>query len=189
MKTFLTIVVLLSLLGLLFSLTLPAIGNGLVRGEMTQTLSNMKQLHLATLQWTLDNQRIGDSDIRWTCSGTTSLTRAQWTNGLISGNYLSAADLQKLLSHHEKQEFWFGRIHTNVIAVFAVAETDPAETLFLATENWQGLTNSQLTKDVYPKQGFIVFRKGGSGAILRPRLSTATNLIGSGGMHSYLRLH
>jgi hypothetical protein len=139
----------------------------------------MKQLHLATQQMALDRQATGDKDLpAWTCSGTIPLTFTQWTNALVTNGYLMAADVQKLLSHREKRKYWFDRMHTNVMTVFAVPENDPPGTLFLATRNWQGLQSPTLANGVYPKEGFVIFHKGGSGILLRTNQTSATNLIG-----------
>lgn len=178
----LRILIWIALVGAICALSLPESGNRLVRGPMTQTLSNLKQLHMAAQQMTLDNQTTGDSPIRWTCSGTTPLTFEQWTNALVTGNYVTAAELKKFLS--------FGTRHspTNVVNVFAVTEKDPADTVLLATKNWQGPGAPALAKNIYPRPGVVIFRKGGDGVILQPSQAAATNLIGSGGLHNFLPL-
>lgn len=180
------VLVLIAVLGILASLALPAMLGGLTRGRMTQILSDMKQLHLATQQWTLDNQTTGQSDIRWTCSNTTPISFAEWTNGLVP-EYIGTNDMKKLLSHTVKRKLWFDKYYTNVMTVFAVTGEDPGSTVLLATGNWKGVAEP-LTHDTYGEKGFIIFRKGGDGAILQPKQASATNIIGSGGMHNYLPL-
>jgi len=178
----LRIVIWIALIGVLCALSLPGSGSQLVKGRMTQTLSNLKQLHMASQQMTLDNQTTGDSPIRWTCSGTTPLTFEQWTNALVTGKYVTAGELKKFLSFGTRLS------PTNVVSVFAVAEKDPADTVLLATKNWQGPGVSDLAKNLYSGPGVVIFRKGGDGVILQPRQATATNLIGTGGMHNFLPL-
>lgn len=56
--------VVISLIGILLALSMPAITAGPVKGRMTQTLSNMKQLHLATQTMSLDNETTSKSPIR-----------------------------------------------------------------------------------------------------------------------------
>jgi len=179
--------VVISLIGILLALYMPAITAGPVKGRMTQTLSNMKQLHLATQTMSLDNETTSESPIRWTCTGTTPLTFQQWSNALVP-SYLNESDFKKLFAATEERAFWFERRFTNAITVFAVSENDRADTLLLATKNWQGIGNPNLDDSQYAKSGFIVFRKGGDGAILLKNQAASTNLIGSGGMHNYLPL-
>ena len=166
----------------------------LARGQMTQTLNNTRQLYTATFQWTLDNQTTRESSVRWTCSNTIPLTFEQWRNGLVSGDYMKEADMTKLLSHTKntkEERFWFDKkiVKTeNIISVFAAAEADAPDTLLFATKNWHGISVTNLSGELFDDKGFIVFRKGGDGAILSPQQSTAANLIGSGGMHNDLPL-
>lgn len=179
--------VVISIIGMLLAFALPAVSIGPVKGRMTQTLSNMKQLRLATQAMSLDNETTGESPIRWTCTGTTPLTFGQWSNAIVPA-YLSEKDFKKLFSATEGRAFWFERKFTNAINVFAVSENDPANTLLFATKNWRGIGNANLDDSRYAKGGFIVFRKGGDGAILLRNQAASTNLIGSGGMHDYLPL-
>lgn len=186
------VLIIVALLVLLAVVLLPPTSGEGLRGHMTRQVSNMKQLHLATQQMALDGITTGDTNLPgWTCRGTTPITFQEWTNLLIKGNYLSATDLKKLLSASYSKEGWFGRQNvmiTNAVVAFAVAEDDPGNTLFLASVNWQGLAALGLIPAMYPTNGFVVFRKGGDGAMLQPRQAATTNLIGSGGMHNYLPL-
>ena len=168
---------------------MPAIGRGLVRGPMTQTLSNMKQLHLATASMSLDNQMTGESPISWTCTGTgaTPLTFEQWSNAIVP-EYLSESDFKKLQAYKEVRDYWPDIHVDNIINAYAVIEDDAATTLLFATKNWRGPGSTSLDDSRYTEKGFVVFRKGGDGAILTKRQASATNLIGTGGLHNYLPL-
>ena len=63
--TLIELLVVISIIGILAALALPAITGALARGQMTQTLSNMKQLHLATQQMALDGLTTGDANLCW----------------------------------------------------------------------------------------------------------------------------
>ena len=52
--TLIELLVVISIIGILAALALPALFGALVKGQMTQTLNNMRQLHLATQQMALD---------------------------------------------------------------------------------------------------------------------------------------
>ncbi len=62
--TLIELLVVISIIGILAALALPAITGALARGQMTQTLSNSKQLHLATQQMALDATTTGDTQPR-----------------------------------------------------------------------------------------------------------------------------
>ena len=61
--TLIELLVVIAIIGILAALALPAITGALARGQMTQTLSNMRQLHLATQQMALDGTTTGDPAI------------------------------------------------------------------------------------------------------------------------------
>lgn len=180
------LVISMALVGTLVFLAMAAIpqsGTGLVNGRLTHVLSNMKQLHLATQQMTLDSQTANTPpNIRWTCTNGRPLKFPEWTNLLVSNGYLTEKDLAKLLK--SPLSGW----STNIFTVYAVGDFDPPETLLLATDNWKGLTATSLAKSPLSDSGFVVFHKGGDGAILRPRQLNLTNIIGTGGKFNYLPL-
>ena len=59
--TLIELLVVISIIGILAALALPALFGALVKGQMTQTLSNMRQLHLATQTMALDGLTTGDA--------------------------------------------------------------------------------------------------------------------------------
>lgn len=183
--TLIEILVILALMAILWSLCLPAVGRGLVKGEMTQPLSNMRQLHLATQQMSLDHEGAGNP-VRWTCSNTTPITLDQWKRALVP-EYLSGAELKKMLSVKADRRFG-DRIIAEGFNVFAVTASDPEETMLFATKNWHGPNGKELSGDPYGTKAFIVFRKGTGGSILQQRQATNISLLGGGGMHGYLPL-
>src|SRR5476651_2409995 len=94
--TLIELLVVISIIGILAALALPAITGALVRGQMTQTLSNMKQLHLASSQMALDGTTSGDTNLVWPGDqGTPSF--AGWATNLVPA-YLSTNDFDKLMS-------------------------------------------------------------------------------------------
>jgi prepilin-type N-terminal cleavage/methylation domain-containing protein len=58
--TLIELLVVISIIGILAALALPALFGALVKGQMTQTLSNMRQLHLASQTMALDGLTTGD---------------------------------------------------------------------------------------------------------------------------------
>lgn len=180
------LVVSAALVGMLLTLAalaLPSISCGPGRGQLTQVLSNMKQLQLATQQMTLDSES-GNTPpgIRWTCTNGQPLKFAAWTNLLVSSSYLTEKDLAKLLKSPESNK------STNVVTVYAVGDFDPAETVLFATKNWLGPHAANLGNSPFRTPGFVIFHKGGDGMILQPRQCQRMEIIGTGGKYNFLPL-
>lgn len=171
------------LLLLALAASLPAVSVGGGPGLMTQALSNMKQLQLATKQMSLD-----DPNVDWTCLHGKPMRYSDWTNRLVSRGYVSAADITRFTSAREYGSHWFGPVTTNALTVFAVENSDADSTVLLATRNWHGPSATNLAGLPFEKRGFIVFRKGGDGVILRSNQCQQMDLIGSGGKLDYLPL-
>jgi len=184
--TWLEVLVLLVLASILWSLSLPAVGRGLCRSNITQTLSYMKQLHLATQQMTLDHE-LDMNPVQWTCSNTTPLTLDQWKRAL-SPDYLSEADLKKMLSVKVARKFIGTKTIDEGFNVFAVTKDAPDDTVLFATKNWRGPKEKELSGEPFETKAFVVFRKGTSGTVMQAKQNTNLSLIGGGGMHNYLPL-
>lgn len=183
--TLIELLVVISIIGILASLALPAISGAMVRGQMTQTLSNMKQLHLATQQMALDATTTGDTNLGW--PGDTGSNFVTWATNLLGGSYLSSSDLAKLLSAPGvvvPVPATNNAPAKSALILYSVSENSDGSTVFLSSANF---TNSTTGGDApsseakpYGNKGYIVFRKAGDGAILQARQVGAayTNIIG-----------
>lgn len=179
-----TEVLVITVIGLvfLFYLARPAVITGLSSGQMTQTLSNAKQLHLATQQMALDGEAEGKTNLGW--PGDTGGTYSNWVHQLLAGPYLTTNDFRKLMSAPGVIPP-AGIIPTKeqcALLAYAVRSNSSPETVFLTTANFTNTPSGGLpplkNSKPYGDKGFVVFRKGGDGAILRPRQAGQTNLIG-----------
>jgi len=175
--TLIELLVVISIIGILAALALPAITGALVKGQQTQTLSNMKQLHLAAQSAALDATTTGDASIvGW--PGSNNFTF--WATNIVPG-YLSTNDFAKLFSAA-------GRItqpgaipggNTNAVVVRQVTEESNGDLVFLNSANWVSITAEPADGSrPFGRKGFVVFRKGGDGTILLNTQFNRTNLIG-----------
>lgn len=177
--TLIELLVVISIIGILAALALPAITSALVKGQMTQTLSNMKQLHLATQSMALDGVTTGDTNLAWPGSQA-SVSWATWA-GAIVPSYLSQNDFSKLLSAPgvtRGATVTATTVSPKAVKVYGVTEENTSDTVFITTANYT--YNSALgSNKPYADKGFVVFRKGGDGTILLKNQATNTNLVGS----------
>ena len=177
--TLIELLVVISIIGILAALALPAITSALVKGQMTQTLSNQKQLHLATQQMALDGTTTGDATLSW--PGTNGW--ASFATNLVP-SYLGTNDFNKLLSAP-------GVIRSSAVAVnaatpsalivYQVTEESPGDVVFVSTANFNANSPAELnaSNKPYGNKGFVIFHKAGDGAILLPKQWDKTNIIGT----------
>ncbi len=178
--TLIELLVVISIIGILAALALPAITSALVKGQMTQTLSNMKQLHLASQQAALDATTTGDATLLG-FPGSNSF--AAWASNLVPA-YLGTNDFCKLVSGAGKITTP-GALpggNTNAVVSYEVLEESAGDMVMLSTGNWTNYvdpaTFATSTAKPYGGKGFVVFRRSGDGQVLLPKQSDNTNIIG-----------
>lgn len=186
--TLIELLVVISIIAILASLALPAITGALARGQMTQTLSNMKQLHLVSQQMALDSTTTGDTNVGWP-GDIPSASWDAWATNVVNG-YMTTNDFAKMLSapgivvppNTPPTGLVAGT--TRAIVLYNVTETNDSSTVLFSSANFTNSTSGGerpvATAKPYGDKGFIVFRKGGDGAILQARQTgtTFTNIIG-----------
>ncbi len=183
--TWIEVLVCLFVVVILAALSLPSITAGPVRGTMTQSLSNMKQLHLATQQMVLDGVTTGETNLGW--PGDTGSSFARWTTSLVKNGCLTQQDLAKLLSAPGVRVSGdeIPVINRTAVLVYAVSTNSPSDAVFLSTANFTntpaGGAPPLKSAKPYGAKGYAVFRKAGDGAILQSRQTGPqfTNIIGA----------
>jgi prepilin-type N-terminal cleavage/methylation domain-containing protein len=181
--TLIELLICLVIVGVLLTMVVPVSHHQMLTGEMVGTLSNMRQLHLATAAMTLD-AAAKDEGIEWTMLAshgkTAPVSLATYLDALVKNNYLTKADLRKLLSPRG-EELAENELTARNIAfkIFQVDRESPSDQPLFITANWEP---SALTNDApYGKKGFVVLAKGGSGGIYkRPNDVTSTNIFPAG---------
>jgi len=178
--TLIELLVVISIIAILAALAIPAVSSALVRGQMTQTLNNARQLHLATQTMSMDTTTAGDG-VSWTFSNTTVLTVPTFSQALTDGKYLTAPDLRKIYAapgvNVSGTNFTAAGI---AFKIFQTQESSPSDQPFVITRNWESLGAGLGTNTPYADKGFIMFRKGGDGGVFsRPADAKNTNIIGT----------
>jgi prepilin-type N-terminal cleavage/methylation domain-containing protein len=177
--TLIELLVVISIIAILASLAVPAVSSALVRGQMTQTLNNARQLTLATQTMSIDTTTAG-SGVSWTTGTNNSpLTVPTFTAELINGKYLTAQDLRKIFAAPgviiNDTNFTAANI---AFAIMNTTESSPSDQPFVITKNW--VSGALTTNAPYGDKGFVVFRKGGDGGVYnRPTDVTNANVVGT----------
>lgn len=188
--TLIELLVVISIIAILASLALPALTGALARAQMTQSLSNMKQLHLIAQTMALDATTTGDTNLGWP-GDLPQKTWAGWVTNAVPG-YIKTNDMAKLLSapgitvggDATIESLQPGVVGGRAIILYQVSETNDNNTVIFSTANFtnaaagQALNGSALP---FGDKGFVVFRKGGDGSVLQSKQSTNTNIAGIGG--------
>ena len=184
--TLLELLVVISIIVILASLVLPNILTALTKGQMSQTLSNERQLFLATQAMAVDGLTLGDPNLGWP-GDTPSPSFSAWASALCSG-YLSTNDFCKLCSAPGvivPTDKLPTRATETAFKVYAVQDSSDGNTVFLTTRNAtiQGTgTSTSLTLDSstkpYGKKGCVIMHRGGDGEILLPNQSKNSRAIG-----------
>jgi prepilin-type N-terminal cleavage/methylation domain-containing protein len=177
--TLIELLVVISIIAILASLAVPAVSSALVRGQMTQTLNNARQLTLATQTMSIDTSTAG-SGVSWTTGTNNSpLTVSTFSQELMSGKYLTGSDLRKVFAAPgviiNDTNFTAANI---AFAIMGTTESSPSDQPFVVTKNW--VSGALTTNAPYGDKGFIVFRKGGDGGIYnRATDVTNANVVGT----------
>jgi prepilin-type N-terminal cleavage/methylation domain-containing protein len=183
--TLIELLVVISIIAILAALALPAITGALARGQMTQTMSNMKQLQIVAQQMALDGTTSGDTNLGW--PGDMATAWAGWATNVVTG-YLSTNDFAKLLTapgvvaplNTDPAGFTAGS--NRAIVLYSVRETNDSSTVIFSSSNFTngttGGTAPVADGKPYGNKGFVVFRKGGDGAVLQARQAGQSNVVG-----------
>jgi hypothetical protein len=151
---------------------------------MTGVLANARSLQTATTMMSLDTANTDRNGMDWTMLSTkgktTPVSLAAYLHALTDENYLSVAELRKLLTAPDVTPQG-NQFSSQPIAFkfFQFDSTAPVDQPFIVTANWQ---DRHLTDAApYGKKGFVYFTKGGDGgAKTRPTDAANPNIFPTG---------
>jgi len=162
--TLIELLVVIAIIAILAGMAVPAVTGAITQAQQIATVSNCKQIHLATMMMVTDGIATSDPDLGWPGDlDGEGATADGFVNLLVDYDYLKVGDL-RLFSAGEfkppRSGDTFSVDRNSALNIYKVKETDPSNTLFLATKNFTvgGLT---LGKEVFGDNGFVICRKGG----------------------------
>lgn len=185
--TLIELLVVISIIAILASLAVPAVSNALVRGQLTQTLNNARQLHMATQIMSTDTSTAGDGWSWTTSNGVAQQSLNAFAQALVDGRYLTAQDLRKIFTAPGVTVPQVTGTNLTVSAnnvafkIMQTSDSTPSDQVFVITKNWNSLaTGLDANASPYGDKGFVLFRKGGDGGIFsRPQDAKSTSIIGT----------
>jgi prepilin-type N-terminal cleavage/methylation domain-containing protein len=163
--TLIELLVVISIIAVLASLALPAITGALVKGQITQTMSNYRQLYITSQSASLDSSAAGSSNSGFPgdCGSV-----ANWSNALVP-SYMSAQSFGNLLSVKGQSAYtqcWDGTPSSNSSGVM------------ISTKNLSGTSNSATMANVAPynlKGAAVVNVSGQAVSVTGTNVSGVTN--------------
>ena len=198
--TLIEMLVVIAIIAVLAAFAVPALTSALTRGQMTGTVNNLHQLHLASQQMALDGTTNSDTSLGWPGDVTTPAavtTLVAYCDKLVANSYLpNVGDLRKILSAPGVNATITGgttaadgtyspitAITTPAIKIYRVKENNPSATILAASANYTYDVALTPTATPFGDKGFIIQRKGGDASIFKKAQATGTgaafqNLVG-----------
>ncbi|MFZ9919672.1 MAG: type II secretion system protein [Terrimicrobiaceae bacterium] len=178
--TLIELLVVISIIAILASLALPAITGALTRGQASQTMSNARQLYVATLNMAADGQTTGDTSLVWP-GDATSPSWSSWATGITDGGYLSSNDFNKMLNAQgvsRPANTAVTASSPSSLSIYQVKDSSPMQSIFISSANFV-TPGTALVSTALPfgNKAFVVFRRGGDGLVYQGSQATNTSLF------------
>lgn len=178
--TLIELLVVISIIAILAALAFPAITGALARGQLTQSMSNARQIFIANTSMALDATTTGDTNLGWPGDiGGTNSSWGTWASALVP-NYMPITDFSKMLSAPGYARATNVPVISKIptaLNVYAITESSPMTAVYITTANY---TNGQPLgpqSKPFGDKGFVVFRKGGDGAVYQKNQATNLNIL------------
>lgn len=177
----------ITLIALLVALALPNLGMRMpAKGHMVQTLSNAKQIYLASFQMAADHAVSENPLLGW--PGDLAAAKVDPVKSLpelvermAQQDYIKRGDLGKVFAapgipiYNGSGSF---QSRNSALKIYKVTENDVAQCVFAATKNFTFGKGLDDMKVPYKDKGCVIFRKGGDGLALGKMQSKNTALVG-----------
>ena len=178
--TLVELLVVISIIAILASLALPAITGALTRGQAAQTMSNSRQLYVATFNMAADGQTTGDTNLVWP-GDSASATWSTWATGLTTGGYLSTNDFNKMLNAQgvSRPPNTVATAATpSALSVYKVKDSSPMQAIFVSSANFVTPGTALLVSALpFGNKAFVVMRRGGDGLVYQGAQATNSTLF------------
>jgi prepilin-type N-terminal cleavage/methylation domain-containing protein len=171
--TLIELLVVISIIAILAALAIPAVTGALTRGQLTGSLNNARQLHIATQTMAIDAFQTGEG-AGWPGDNAIGGNWDTYLTELTEGRYLTPSDLRKICSAPGVQQPAGSDAFPTIsgLAVFAVTDSSASDSIFASTANWTGFQELVPSAIPFGDKGFVIFRKGGDGSVYQSRQAT-----------------
>jgi prepilin-type N-terminal cleavage/methylation domain-containing protein len=204
--TLIEMLVVIAIIATIASFALPAITGAMTRGQLTQAVSNARQIYTATFSMVTDGTTTGDARYGWpgdlaaAADTTVKITTvSDFVQRLVDHDYLKAGDLKVFATTGitpwnggytapadaaSKGSFSpaFDGDKNCAFKIYKVTDKDGGNAIILATKNfaYSSTQSTAINKDKSPfgDKGFVVFHKGGDGAVFKRQQATSKQLLG-----------
>jgi prepilin-type N-terminal cleavage/methylation domain-containing protein len=186
--TLIELLVVIAIIAILAALAVPQIASAMVQGQLTQTLNNARQIHIAITRMAMDNSVNPDPKIGWPGDITDIQDIGSFCDRMVDYKYFERGDLRTVFAapgvtaYNGQGNF---SSQNSAFKIYRIKETDPGQCILVATKNFtfgQALSDSTAP---YAKKGAVIFRKGGEGLKINDQQATNSgtgNLgLGEGG--------
>ena len=167
--TLIELLVVIAIIAILAALAVPQIAAALTRGQLTQSVSNGRQIFISCLNMANDYAVNQDTHLGWPGDLAVATTEpvsniSDFAARLVKYDYVKQADLGKIFSAPGVKAYTgtgtFAS-ENSAYKIYLVTETDVSNVLFCATKNFTFGNGLDATAKPYGEKGFIIVRKGG----------------------------
>ena len=177
--------IIIALVVLVSSLLTPRVDFCGFKGPINQTMNNARQLYSAGFSMAIDHGTTGDDLLGWPGDlaerkGKQATTVSGYIERLIGGGYLKRSDMAKVLQEPGVIPWDINRPldadRNCPFKIYRVKESDGPTTLFCASRNFTYNEGLDEKKTPYGDKGFVLFRKGGDGAVFNHKKPATSNV-------------
>jgi hypothetical protein len=160
----------------LVALYVPEGGSGrLTKGQLTQTLNNARQIHLATLRMTTDAAVEPNPKLGWPGDLPDVKSLGDFVERLVEYKYMDRGDIKSLF-HAPGVKAYGGTgpfsSENSAFKIYKARNADVGEVIYISTNNFTLGQPLDANAVPYGKKGAVIFRKSGEGVIINDRQAT-----------------